>query len=95
MPVRREIEVEASPEEVFDALATEEGRDRWLDEPGREVLVETSDAPHRLDILTFVAHAGPVPDRPTAGGWPDWLAVGSRAWTARVLWQALDSTFGP
>ena len=48
MPARREIEVEASPEEVFDALVTEEGRDRWLDEPDREVLVETADAPHRL-----------------------------------------------
>jgi uncharacterized protein YndB with AHSA1/START domain len=48
MPARREIEVEATPEEVFDALATEEGRERWLGEPGREVLVETAVAPHHL-----------------------------------------------
>ena len=48
MPARREIEVESTPEEVFDALATEEGRERWLGEPGREVLVETAVAPHHL-----------------------------------------------
>ena len=45
----REIEVEATPEEVWDALATEEGRERWLeDEPDREILVEAAEAPHRL-----------------------------------------------
>ncbi|MEA2475429.1 MAG: hypothetical protein QOE06_3344, partial [Thermoleophilaceae bacterium] len=33
MSVRREIEIEASPDEVWDALATEEGREAWLDEP--------------------------------------------------------------
>ena len=44
----REIEIEATPEEVWEALATEEGRDRWLDEPGREIHVERADAPHRL-----------------------------------------------
>jgi uncharacterized protein YndB with AHSA1/START domain len=48
MSVRRETEIEATPEEVWDALATEEGRERWLDEPDREVVVEVSDAPHRL-----------------------------------------------
>jgi uncharacterized protein YndB with AHSA1/START domain len=44
----REIEIEATPEEVWDAIATEEGRDRWLDEPGREIHVESADPPHRL-----------------------------------------------
>jgi uncharacterized protein YndB with AHSA1/START domain len=48
MAVRREIDVEASPEEVFEALATEEGRERWLSEPEREIHVEVLDAPHRL-----------------------------------------------
>jgi uncharacterized protein YndB with AHSA1/START domain len=48
MPQRREIEIEASPEEVWEALSTEEGRDRWLDEPEREIHVEAADAPHRL-----------------------------------------------
>jgi uncharacterized protein YndB with AHSA1/START domain len=48
MAVRREIDVEASPEEVFAALATEEGRERWLSEPEREIHVEVLDAPHRL-----------------------------------------------
>ncbi len=48
MPVRREIEVEASPEEVWEALVDEERRDDWLDEPGREIDVEEAQAPHRL-----------------------------------------------
>jgi uncharacterized protein YndB with AHSA1/START domain len=48
MAVRREIDVDASPEEVFEALATEEGRERWLAEPEREIHVEVLDAPHRL-----------------------------------------------
>jgi uncharacterized protein YndB with AHSA1/START domain len=48
MAVRREIEVDAPPEEVWEALATEEGRERWLDEPERDIHVELLDAPHRL-----------------------------------------------
>jgi uncharacterized protein YndB with AHSA1/START domain len=48
MSVRREIDVEASPEEVFEALATAEGRERWLREPNRDIHVEVLDAPHRL-----------------------------------------------
>jgi uncharacterized protein YndB with AHSA1/START domain len=46
--VKREIEVEASPDEVFEALVTEEGRERWLDEPAREIHIESVEAPHRL-----------------------------------------------
>ncbi len=48
MPVQREIHIEASPEEIWEALATEEGREAWLDEPEREVHVETVDAPRRM-----------------------------------------------
>jgi uncharacterized protein YndB with AHSA1/START domain len=49
MRTRREIEIEATPEEVWEALATEEGRDEWLeDAPEREILVETAEEPHRL-----------------------------------------------
>jgi uncharacterized protein YndB with AHSA1/START domain len=49
MAVRREVEVQATPEEVWDALATEEGRERWLeDEPEREIAIELADEPHRL-----------------------------------------------
>jgi uncharacterized protein YndB with AHSA1/START domain len=48
MPARSEIEVEATPEEVWEALSTEEGRGRWLDEPDREIVVEEADAPRRL-----------------------------------------------
>jgi uncharacterized protein YndB with AHSA1/START domain len=48
MPARREVEVEASPEEVFEALVTEEGRETWLQEPDREVHIEIVEAPSRL-----------------------------------------------
>jgi uncharacterized protein YndB with AHSA1/START domain len=49
MDTRREIEIEATPEEVWEALATEEGREAWLeDEPERELLIETAEEPHRL-----------------------------------------------
>jgi uncharacterized protein YndB with AHSA1/START domain len=48
MSVSREIDVDASLEEVWEALATEEGRERWLDEPGRDIHVEALDFPHRL-----------------------------------------------
>ena len=48
-PAQREIEVEASPEEVWEALTTEEGRERWLeDDPDREIHVEHADEPSRL-----------------------------------------------
>jgi uncharacterized protein YndB with AHSA1/START domain len=46
--VRREIEIEAAPDEVFEALATEEGREAWLREPEREVHIEVVQAPARL-----------------------------------------------
>ncbi len=48
MAVRREIDVDASPEEVWEALATEEGRERWLEESEREIHVEVLESPHRL-----------------------------------------------
>jgi uncharacterized protein YndB with AHSA1/START domain len=46
--VSREVEVEATPEEVWEALVTEEGRERWLDEPDREIHIESADAPRHL-----------------------------------------------
>jgi uncharacterized protein YndB with AHSA1/START domain len=49
MSVRREVEIEATPDEVWEALATEEGRERWLEEdPEREIHVEVADEPSRL-----------------------------------------------
>lgn len=47
MDVRREIEIEASPEDVWEAISTQEGRERWL-EDDREVVVETVEEPTRL-----------------------------------------------
>jgi len=44
--VRREVEIDASPEEVWEAIATEQGRERWLEEdPDRELAVEPGSAP--------------------------------------------------
>jgi len=49
MALTREIEIEATPEEVWEALATEEGREGWLDDdPERTIHVERADPPHRL-----------------------------------------------
>jgi uncharacterized protein YndB with AHSA1/START domain len=48
MPARREVEIEASPEEVWDALVDEERREDWLQEPDRDVHVEVVEAPSRL-----------------------------------------------
>jgi hypothetical protein len=46
--VRRILDVEASPEEVFEALVTSEGRERWLQEPERQIHIESSEPPSRL-----------------------------------------------
>jgi uncharacterized protein YndB with AHSA1/START domain len=47
--VRREVDIEASPEDVWEALVTEEGREAWLEpEPGRELEVEAEEEPGRL-----------------------------------------------
>ncbi len=76
MAVRREIDVEASSEEVWEALATEQGRERWLAEPEREIHVEVLEAPHRLvwwwagadestTRVEFLVVAGTEPHQPT------------------------------
>ena len=46
--MRSEIEIEAGIDEVWDALATEEGRESWLGSEEREIRVESADPPHRL-----------------------------------------------
>jgi len=48
MPVvEREIDIDASPEEIWEAISTDEGRERWL-EDDRPVHVETVEEPTRL-----------------------------------------------
>ena len=45
----RRIDIAAEPDEVWEALTTDEGRERWLeDDPGREIVIESEDAPNRL-----------------------------------------------
>jgi uncharacterized protein YndB with AHSA1/START domain len=48
MPVSREVEIEATPEEVWEKLATDEGRESWLGESDRGIDVELVEEPHRL-----------------------------------------------
>src|SRR3954463_13699848 len=48
MPVRTEVDVEASPQDVWEALVSEEQRDAWLQEPDREVHIEVVEEPSRL-----------------------------------------------
>lgn len=47
MQARREIEVDATPEEVWETIATEEGRRRWLEQDA-PVDIEAVQAPNRL-----------------------------------------------
>ena len=46
---------------------------------------------HRLDLLTYTKYAGAIPERPAGQDWSDWDTPASRAWTAQLLWQALNS----
>jgi uncharacterized protein YndB with AHSA1/START domain len=51
--IEHEIEIEATPEEIWEAIATDEGRERWLGDPegsraDREVVVEVVEEPSRL-----------------------------------------------
>jgi uncharacterized protein YndB with AHSA1/START domain len=48
MQVTREVDIEAPPEDVWEALVSEEGRERWLGEPRRDIEVEVQDEPRRL-----------------------------------------------
>ncbi len=49
MDTRREIEIEAIPEDVWEALSTEESREAWLEQdPERTIHVEATEPPHRL-----------------------------------------------
>jgi uncharacterized protein YndB with AHSA1/START domain len=48
MGVVREVEIEAPPEDVWEALVTEEGRERWLGDEAPAVEIETFEPHHRL-----------------------------------------------
>jgi uncharacterized protein YndB with AHSA1/START domain len=48
MPARTEIEIDALPEDVWDALVDGERREDWLQEPDREVHIEVVEVPSRL-----------------------------------------------
>jgi len=48
MEMVREVEIEAPPEDVWEALATEQGRERWLDGDGTDVEIETYEPHHHL-----------------------------------------------
>ena len=52
---------------------------------------------HRVDLATYVAHAGALPGTDATapwGGGTGWDQPATRGWFAAVLWQALDSHWG-
>ena len=67
------------------------GKGYWQQQPDDPKLYRMVPASsgHRADIATFVAYAGPLPDRPLGTAF-DWDQPSSRAWFARAFWQALN-----
>jgi uncharacterized protein YndB with AHSA1/START domain len=59
MGVVREVQIEAPPEDVWEAIATEEGRELWLGEEADAVEIESFEPHHRL-IWTWSDEAGAV-----------------------------------
>jgi uncharacterized protein YndB with AHSA1/START domain len=59
--ISREVLIEATPEEVWESLATEAGRDSWLDDPDeRRVSIELEEPPSRLVWWWSVAEGLPT-----------------------------------
>ena len=55
----RRIEIAAEPDEVWEALTTDEGRERWLeDDPDREIVVESEDAPEPAGLVVVARRRG-------------------------------------
>ena len=53
-----------------------------------------SSSGHRDDLATYVHYAGTLPDFPdTSGAFANYDQPSTRAWFARILWQALSSYF--
>lgn len=47
--VTREITIDAPPEDVWEAVSTEDGRERWLEpDADRRLVVERTLAPHQI-----------------------------------------------
>lgn len=47
--VTREVEIDAPVEDVWEAVSTDEGRERWLEpDADRTLIVEETDAPDRI-----------------------------------------------
>jgi uncharacterized protein YndB with AHSA1/START domain len=48
MQIEREVDIEAPVDDVWEALVTEHGRERWLQDEERDIRIEVVDFPHRL-----------------------------------------------
>jgi uncharacterized protein YndB with AHSA1/START domain len=84
MSVRREVEIEAAPEEVWESLATEKGRERWLeDDPEREIHVEVVEEPSRL--VWWWGHDDEQPTR------VEFLVVAAPAGTRVIVTESAPS----
>ncbi len=82
MAVHSEVEVEATPQEVWDALVTEEGRERWLEED-RQIEVVHAEEPKRL-VWTW-SQEGEPPTR------VEFLIVAAPAGTRVVVSETVPS----
>ncbi len=83
MSVTREVHVQASPEEVWEAIASEQGRERWLDEPEREIHIEHADEPHRL--VWWWSYAEEAPTR------VEFLVVAAPAGTRVLVTESMPA----
>jgi S-layer homology domain len=67
-----------------------DGTYRWSPQPNATQPYSGVPSVHDEDIRTYVHHAGAIPDAPTTA--TDWNTPAPRAWVARILFQALQST---
>lgn len=87
--IRREIEIDALPEDVWEAIATEEGRERWLeDDPDRELWVESDGTPGRI-VWWWSSDPAQEPRRVEV------LVVGSRAGTRVIVTETAPPLSAP
>jgi hypothetical protein len=49
---------------------------------------------HRLDLVTYVRNAGPVPGQSASGDFAGYERIATRAFFAEALWQAYSAHFG-
>lgn len=67
-----------------------DGGSAWQPQPNGAMPYQGVPTVHQTDVRTYQARAGAIPAAPTSEA--AWSAPAPRAWVARVLYQALQST---